>query len=104
MSKIRKDIIRCPKCGAEYLAGEIYIPNEFLGVPNDVEREVATHKILNDFGKPMNTNERFICDYCNTPFIIKAHVNFSTEIDTDFDFSEPHSTSMKKATLFLKED
>lgn len=100
----RIDIITCPKCGAEYTAGEIYLPQVFLGVPNDVEREGTTKTILSDFGTPMNTNERYICDYCNTPFKVKAYVRFSTEVDTNYDFSEPYSTNLKKSSLFLKED
>ena len=48
----RIDIITCPKCGAEYTAGEIYIPEVFLGVPDDIEREGTTKTILNDFPEP----------------------------------------------------
>lgn len=104
MSKNRKDIIRCPKCGAEYLAGEIYLPEEFLGIPDDIEREATTHKIITDFGKPMNLNERYICDYCDTPFTVKAHVTFSVDVDDAYNFNEPYTTTVRKTSLFLKED
>lgn len=100
----RIDIINCPHCGAEYTAGEIFIPSVFLGVPQDIEKEGLTHRILFDGGKPMNTRESYICDYCNTPFKISAYVKFNVEEDTLHNFNKSYVTSLKKNSLFLDED
>ena len=56
----RIDIIRCPNCGAEYTAGEIYLPKCFLGVPKHIERDAITHRILYDMGKPMDKKHIFV--------------------------------------------
>lgn len=102
MSRI--DIIMCPHCGAEYTAGEIYIPEYFLGVPQNVEREGVTHRILFDGGKQMNTKETYVCDYCNTPFKVSAYIKFNVEEDKMHNFNKNYVTSLKKSTLFLDED
>lgn len=102
MSRI--DIITCPNCGAEYTAGEIYIPNVFLGKPENIEREGFSHKILYDGGNLMNTKENYICDYCGTPFKVSAYVKFNVEEDTVHNFNKNYVTSLKKNTLFLDEE
>ena len=33
---MKKTAIRCPNCGCEYLPGEIYLPNYFVGQPTDI--------------------------------------------------------------------
>ena len=100
----RIDIISCPHCGAEYTAGEIYIPKVFLGNPKYLEKEALTHRILYDGGKAMDTKEHYICDYCGTPFNVFAYVKFSTEEDTKHNFNKNYVTSLKKNSLFLDED
>ena len=86
MSK-RIDIICCPKCGAEYTAGELFIPKVFLGVPKYIERD-ENNKIIQDAGSAMCLTERYQCDYCNTVFKINASVKFSTsELNSDVDDS-----------------
>ena len=103
-SSKRIDIISCPKCGAEYLAREIYIPDAFFGKDTDIEKDYTTHRILHDLGRPLNLNESYICDYCNTPFIVKAYIRFNVEEDTRHNFNKPYVTSLKKNSLFLSED
>lgn len=100
----RIDIIRCPNCGAEYTAGEIYLPKCFLGVPKHIERDATTHRILYDMGKPMDTKETYICNYCDTPFKVSAYVKFNVEEDTKHNFNKEHTTSLKKKMLFLNEE
>lgn len=73
-----KDIIICPKCGAEYLAGELFIPKYFLGQPYVVERD-ENHKVINSCGIPMTLEEKYICDFCDTPFKIYADIAFTTK-------------------------
>ena len=100
----RIDIIRCPNCGAEYTAGEIYLPEYFLGKPKYLEKDYITHKILYDNGKPMNTKEYFTCEYCNTPFIVSAYVKFNVEEDAKHNFNKNYTTHIEKNLLFLNED
>jgi hypothetical protein len=33
-----KIVIECPKCGKEFLPGEIYLPKHFLGQPDSILR------------------------------------------------------------------
>lgn len=100
----RIDIITCPCCGAEYTAGELYVPEAFLGQPKQLEKEALTHRILFDGGNMMDTKEHYICDYCNTPFNIYAYVKFNTEEDRRHNFNKNYATSLKKNFLFLDED
>lgn len=103
-SSKRFDIITCPNCGAEYLPREIYIPDAFFGKDPDIEKDCTTHTIIYDGGKPLGLNESYICDYCNTPFIVKAYIRFNVEEDVRHNFNKLHVTSLKKNSLFLSED
>lgn len=71
-------IIRCPKCGREYLPGEIFIPNSFLGQPTNVVKGFDGAILAYD-GEEMDLSEEYICDNCNTKFSVKAIVTFKTE-------------------------
>lgn len=104
MKKDRFDIITCPFCGAEYTAGELFIPKYFLGVPKDLERDSITKKIISDFGTSMNTKEKYICDYCNTPFKIRAVVKFIVEEDVQNNFNREYTTKLNKSKNYLSED
>lgn len=103
-SSKRFDIICCPNCGAEYLPREIYVPDAFFGKNVDIEKEHLTHKIIYDGGKPLGLNESYICDYCNTPFIVKAYIRFSVQEDERHNFNKLYATSLKKNSLFLSEE
>lgn len=84
----KSTIIKCPKCGREYLAGEIFIPKYFVGQPKDVIKGFEGN-ILTYEGEDMDLTEEYICDGCNTKFLIKAQVNFKTELAKDvFDDEE----------------
>lgn len=101
MRKIqRNDIITCPCCGAEYTAGQIYVPKAFLGVPKYIEREGVSHKIMFDAGKPMDTTEYYMCDYCDTKFKITASIRFFTQIDEKTNVATDYVTTLEKNTLF----
>ena len=74
--KIKKsEIVRCPVCGAEYLAGEIYLPIEFLGQPNYVQRN-SNNEVINYFGTSINPVEHYICDFCDSKFKVFAKTQF----------------------------
>ena len=54
-----KRFIYCPNCNAEYLPSEIFLPNEFLGKAQEVERDV-NGKILYHENGEMNVEENYI--------------------------------------------
>ena len=82
-------IIRCVHCGAQYLPGEIYMPGSFLGRPDDIVKDSFGKIIYEDYhvGKEPDMIERYICDYCDKPFIVEASITYKTmaeEPERDF--------------------
>lgn len=71
-------VIKCPFCEAEYLPGEIFMPNYFLGVPKEVERDF-TGKLLYFDGLEQDLKETYTCEYCNNRFDVYAKINYRTE-------------------------
>lgn len=103
MKKDKLITIKCPQCGCEYLPAEIYVPEALIGRPKYIERDIDG-RILNCYGKMFDPNEEYICDKCNTKFKIKADVKFKTYIDHKTNFNENFKMTIKKNSLFLKED
>jgi len=99
----RKDIISCPYCGAEYIAGEIFIPDFFLGKPQNIERD-SNHKIIEDYGKQMDSKETFTCEFCSTPFDVVAEITFNVIEKPDYNFKSAYSTPLERTKLFLDEE
>ena len=96
MKKLNTPKIICPKCGCQYLPGEIYLPNQFLGQPKIIERDIYG-KIMDDYGGTMDLNETYTCDKCNAIFSIRAKVQFETKIKYQ---DEPYKLKLgKKLTL-----
>lgn len=95
--------IRCPHCGAEYLPAEIFLPNELLGYPTDIEK-AYDGKIVSYSGQPINTVESYECDKCGKLFKTRARLTFETELDSKYDFNEDYiSPTNKKIALFEAE-
>lgn len=101
---MKKIVVKCPKCDAEYLPAEIYVPQAFFGNPKDIVK--FNNGQVDDFysGKDMDLNESYVCDYCNTKFYVKAYIKFNTSINNAEDFSNDTVTKLHKAKLFLNED
>lgn len=91
--------IKCPKCGKEYLVGEIYIPDAFVGAPKYVERD-SRGQIINYLGTDMDTTEFFTCEDCDTHFKVEASVTFNVEELTDEQFQEAVRPKYTKKELF----
>ena len=75
-------LIKCPHCGAEYLPGEVYMPNAIIGQPDEVVRDALGKIIYEDYDTPErepDTTEHFTCEYCDKPFIIEALVTYKTK-------------------------
>lgn len=98
MKKLNTPKITCPKCGKQYLPGEIYLPKEFLGQPKIIERDIYG-KILDDYGGTMNLKEQYICDNCNSLFFVKAKVSFETQLKSD-----TYKMKLSKPKLTLEEE
>ena len=84
-------IIKCVHCGAEYLPGEIYMPNAIIGQPDEVVKDSLGRIIYEDYyseDREPTLTENFTCEYCNKPFIIEAVVSYRTKEEApERDFS-----------------
>ena len=72
-------VIRCPHCGAEYLPGEIYMPNAIIGQPDDIVKDSLGRILYEDYStenREPNTEERFTCEFCDKPFVVEATVTY----------------------------
>jgi hypothetical protein len=70
--------IRCPHCRCEYLPGEIFQPEHFLGQPKDVVRN-RIGEILGYEGIEMDTKETFVCSMCEKEFNVTAKIVFNVD-------------------------
>jgi ribosomal protein L37AE/L43A len=98
-----ENIIKCPNCDTQYLPGEIYLPEHFLGQPKDVERDI-TGKIVWQEGIEQNLVEIFTCEKCGKTFTVTANISYSTSIDKRKDMDEVYTSKKYGDRLFLKED
>lgn len=74
---MKRPLIKCPKCGAEYMAAEIFLPDYFIGKPSGIIRS-RDNNIIAYNGNDMDLEEEYECDYCNCKFNVKATVTFKT--------------------------
>ena len=74
----RYQTIRCPYCDAEYLPGEIFLPNYFLGKPTEVVRDFSG-KLLYYDGVDQDFKEAYTCDYCNNTFDVVAKITYKVD-------------------------
>lgn len=95
------DVITCPHCGREYLPGEIFVGNAFIGRPELIERDYSG-KILTFQGKTLDLNEEYICDNCNKKFNITATVKF--KVTEQEEFSTEYISPLKEKKLVLFEE
>ena len=75
-------IIKCPGCGAEYLPGEIFMPNAIIGQPDEVVKDSLGKIIYEDYytvDREPNLMESFTCEYCNKPFVVEAVVSYKAK-------------------------
>jgi hypothetical protein len=90
-TKKPRNVIRCIHCGAEYLPGEIYMPNAIIGQPDDIVKDSLGRILYEDYStedREPNTEEHFTCEYCDKPFIIEATVTYKTKEEApENDFS-----------------
>ena len=87
---MRKDIIRCPYCGAEYLPEELFVGDEFLG--NSITCKNEKGKIEVETGEEPELETSYICDFCDKKFYVNACITFTTKKD---DFDEEYVVKIK---------
>ena len=80
-------IIKCPKCGYEYVAAEIFYPQDLLGKPNNIIRDDKGHIILIEGESPC-FDEEFECENCGTIFKSHLDINSTTKYDKDLEEDE----------------
>lgn len=90
--KKKELLVICPNCGAQFLPGEIYMPEAFIGHPVEVVRDSFGMLVYADYKKidnMPNRTERFICEYCDKPFEVEASpmVFRTKEVAPEEDFS-----------------
>lgn len=90
----KSPVIRCPRCGAEYLPSEIYIPGSLIGQPDEVIKDSFGKIIYEDYStdtREPDMIEHFICDYCEKPFVIEAMVTYKTKTEApEKDFKQQY--------------
>lgn len=86
-------IVKCPKCGYEYLPAEIFVPKSFLGSPKYVVRKESGAIDFYD-GESMNTHEEYICDNCGINFEIEADITFTSSYNEKLDFDDEYVSSV----------
>lgn len=89
------EIIKCPLCDTEYLPSEIFLPQHFLGMANDIEKDFSG-KILDYEGIPVDLTETYICDNCGCTLNIEAKIQFSVTLSPVKIFDEDYVSEIKK--------
>ena len=77
----KSPVIKCPHCGAEYLPGEVYLPGELIGQPDDIVKDSLGRILYEDYStadKEPSLESHYICDYCDKPFIVEATTTYRT--------------------------
>lgn len=101
--QIKKKLITisCPVCGMQYLPAEIFIPDNFVGKPSNIEKTISGKVDLFD-GTTMDLQEDYTCDRCNSRFKVIANVSFrSVEYDGKNKFEETYSHPItQRVSLF----
>lgn len=94
-------VIKCPKCGYEYLPEEIYV--KVLGTSKNVVRD-ENGKIMFFEGESLNLHEEYICDNCGCTFDVDVKPTFETKVNVKHDFSEDFTTPIyEEERIELKE-
>ena len=90
----KKTIVECEHCKAQYLIGEIFMPNAIIGKPVEVVKDSLGKIIYVDYKSEDNVpnrSERFTCEYCGKPFIVTMEmVPKHSKEAPERDFSSPY--------------
>ena len=103
MNDLKKHVvIRCPKCGYEYLASEIFYPESLLGSCQNPLRDENGKLLLLPEGEEPTLEEDWECYNCGCNFKAKLDVRGCSVYNQNYDFSEDYviSTEEHKEKLF----
>jgi DNA-directed RNA polymerase subunit RPC12/RpoP len=93
-NKCKTPLIRCPHCFREYLPGEIYMPGDLIGQPQDIVRDTLGKIIYEDYGPVENEPTlvtHYVCDECEKPFVVEASVSYRVKEEApELDFSNKY--------------
>lgn len=94
--------IKCPVCGWEYHPAEIYVPTAFFGHPKNIIKS-ENGEIEHFMGEDSDLKEAYVCDHCNTHFLVEASVSFNTTVDPSKEFSEEYVSELYSTRITLQE-
>ena len=91
MNDLKKHvIIKCPKCGYEYLASEIFYPQSLLGSgPNPLRDDTGKILLLPE-GEEPELEEDWECYNCGCNFKAKIEMRGCSIYHKNYDFSEDY--------------
>jgi predicted nucleic-acid-binding Zn-ribbon protein len=102
--QIKKDVvIKCPRCGMEYLPAEIFMPDDFLGKPESILRDDNGHIEFHE-GNSLGLDETYTCDKCGCVFDVHGDVSFTTSEHAEDKSKDDYVTVIHKDRINLKED
>lgn len=84
---MRKTSIKCPKCGAEYLPAEIFLPQDFLGYQTKIIRDEGELLGYDGEDPQFKVSEEYECYECDTKFKVTATLSFKITLPEE-DFKE----------------
>lgn len=85
--------IMCPHCHAQYHPSEIFMPEDFLGRPDNLVKDALGKILYVDYedGKEPCFEEKFECEYCGKPFVVEGSCSYrSKEEEEELDFTEEY--------------
>ena len=83
-------LIHCPHCNAEYLAAEIFMPEDFAGKPVNIIKDPLGKFLYSEWlpDEGEEAEEEFQCEYCNKKFKILPVISYKvSKFDEALDFS-----------------
>ena len=91
-------LIRCPVCGQEYLAAELFLPTDLLGKPTDIVKRNDGKLDFYMGEKPSYTTE-YCCDNCNTNFRVRARIYYDVTTNDYDNFDKDYTSKLKTNIL-----
>lgn len=96
------NVIRCPVCGQEYLAAELFLPDDLLGKPVDIVK-TTDGKVDFYLGEKPTLETTYNCDNCFTTFKVKARIQFDTAVETANAFDSTYVSKLKTPLRTVQE-
>lgn len=96
-------MIKCPKCGREFLPCEIFLPDYFLGKAKQIIRD-DDGSIISFSGIEQDLEEDYVCENCNTSFKVRAKIDYEIIKNNASSFDEDYSTTIYTDRIKLKEE